>query len=69
MHLLKKIAKSDYGLDFTCAVNDNNIFGVQFHPVSVLTEGGLQLLANWLTVCGDPNATKRAVGLSPVIGR
>ena len=26
--------------------------GVQFHPESVLTEGGHRMLANWLRVCG-----------------
>jgi para-aminobenzoate synthetase component 2 len=30
--------------------------GVQFHPESVLTQGGHQMLANWLAVCGDPTA-------------
>ncbi|MSW10397.1 MAG: aminodeoxychorismate/anthranilate synthase component II [Actinobacteria bacterium] len=44
------------------------IEGVQFHPESVLTEHGHQMLANWLTVCGDKNAKAKAVGLSPVIG-
>ena len=29
------------------------IEGVQFHPESVLTEGGHLMLANWLAVCGD----------------
>jgi para-aminobenzoate synthetase component 2 len=32
------------------------IEGVQFHPESVLTEGGHKLLANWLTEVGDTNA-------------
>ena len=41
---------------------------VQFHPESVLTEHGHQMLANWLTQCGDKNAQVKAVGLSPVVG-
>jgi para-aminobenzoate synthetase component II len=28
--------------------------GVQFHPESVLTEGGHRMLANWLATCGHP---------------
>ena len=44
------------------------IEGVQFHPESVLTEHGHQMLANWLVKCGDLEAPKRAVGLSPVVG-
>jgi para-aminobenzoate synthetase component 2 len=44
------------------------IEGVQFHPESVLTEHGHQMLANWLVICGDRDAPKRAVGLSPVVG-
>ena len=43
--------------------------GVQFHPESVLTEGGHRLLANWLAVCGDPGAVGRSAGLSPVVRR
>jgi para-aminobenzoate synthetase component II len=30
------------------------IEGVQFHPESVLTEGGHRMLATWLTACGLP---------------
>jgi para-aminobenzoate synthetase component II len=44
------------------------IEAVQFHPESVLTEGGHRMLANWLTVCGDPDAVKRSDGLAPVVG-
>ncbi len=38
--------------------------GVQFHPESVLTQGGHLLLARWLSVCGDPDALKLAPGLA-----
>ena len=41
--------------------------GVQFHPESVLTEGGHRMLANWLTVCGDEGAVGRSAGLAPVV--
>ena len=40
---------------------------VQFHPESVLTEGGYQMLANWLAVCGDADAPARAAGLAPLM--
>jgi para-aminobenzoate synthetase component 2 len=31
---------------------DRPIHGVQFHPESILTEGGHRMLANWLALCG-----------------
>ena len=43
------------------------IEAVQFHPESVLTEGGHRMLANWLTACGDAGAVERSAGLAPVV--
>jgi para-aminobenzoate synthetase component 2 len=40
------------------------IEGVQFHPESVLTESGHVMLANWLSVCGDPGARAKAPALA-----
>ena len=45
------------------------LHGVQFHPESVLTEGGHRILANWLAECGDAEAIGRSVGLSPLVHR
>jgi para-aminobenzoate synthetase component II len=39
------------------------IEGVQFHPESVLTQGGHLMLANWLAACGFPAALERAPAL------
>lgn len=43
------------------------IFGVQFHPESVLTEGGYLMLANWLAAAGLPSAREAAKGLTPLV--
>jgi len=49
--------------------NTKNIEGVQFHPESVLTEGGHRMLAEWLTICGDTEAIAKSAGLAPVVGK
>jgi len=41
------------------------IVGVQFHPESVLTEGGHRLLGNWLASVGFVDAAARGARLSP----
>jgi para-aminobenzoate synthetase component 2 len=62
-------AWTDSGIVMGMRHRDLPIEGVQFHPESVLTEGGHRMLANWLAECGDPDAVARSAGLAPVIGR
>jgi para-aminobenzoate synthetase component 2 len=38
--------------------------GVQFHPESVLTEGGHRMLATWLLRCGDAGAADLVADLA-----
>lgn len=46
---------------------DAPIYGVQFHPESVLTEGGYVMLGNWLAASGLPEAAVTARRLSPLV--
>ena len=46
---------------------DLPLHGVQFHPESVLTEGGHRILANWLAMTGDAGAVERSAGMSPLV--
>ena len=43
---------------------DRPLEGVQFHPESVLTQGGHLILANWLAACGAPDAREAATVLA-----
>lgn len=46
---------------------DLAVEGMQFHPESVLSEGGYQMLANWLATCGDAAAPARAADMAPLV--
>ena len=43
------IATSNYGINFTCAVSNNNIHGVKFHPEKS-HDNGIQLLKNFALI-------------------
>lgn len=64
---LEVTARTDNGIIMGLKHKDLPLHGVQFHPESVLTEGGHRLLANWLEVCGMPDAEGRSAGLSPLL--
>ncbi|MGV0635584.1 aminodeoxychorismate/anthranilate synthase component II [Mycolicibacillus trivialis] len=51
---LRVTARTRGGVIMGVQHRDLPIHGVQFHPESILTEGGHRLLANWLTECGLP---------------
>lgn len=44
--------RTDTGIVMAMMHRDLPIHGVQFHPESVLTQGGHRMLANWLVLCG-----------------
>ena len=64
---LEVSAWTDSGVIMAIRHRSLPVESVQFHPESVLTEGGYQLLANWLAACGDAEAPARASGLTPLL--
>jgi para-aminobenzoate synthetase component II len=64
---LEVTARTAGGVIMGLRHRDLPLEGVQFHPESVLTEGGHRLLANWLVMCGDADAVSRSRGLAPVV--
>ncbi|MCB0929089.1 MAG: aminodeoxychorismate/anthranilate synthase component II [Mycolicibacterium insubricum] len=50
---LEVIAHTEGGVIMAVRHRSLPIHGVQFHPESILTEGGHRMLANWLGYCGQ----------------
>ena len=66
---LEVTAHTKSGLVMALSHRELPLHGVQFHPESVLTQGGHRLLANWLAMCGLPGPEARSAGLSPLVRR
>ncbi|HEV3357175.1 MAG TPA: aminodeoxychorismate/anthranilate synthase component II [Pseudonocardiaceae bacterium] len=54
---------TDSGIVMAMRHRELPVEGVQFHPESVLTDGGHRMLANWLAVCGYEVPRPRVVEL------
>lgn len=64
---LEVTASTSGGVIMGLQHRDLPLHGVQFHPESVLTEGGHRLLANWLEACGLDGAVERSAGMAPLV--
>lgn len=64
-HELIVSSRTDSGVIMGLRHRTLSIEGVQFHPESVLTEGGYRLLGNWLARVGYPDAPTIGAALHP----
>ncbi|HEY4224535.1 MAG TPA: gamma-glutamyl-gamma-aminobutyrate hydrolase family protein [Pseudolysinimonas sp.] len=64
---LEVTSRTEGGVIMGLRHRDAPLVGVQFHPESVLTEGGYRMLGNWLATAGLPEAADRAKDLSPLV--
>ncbi|ORC15920.1 MULTISPECIES: aminodeoxychorismate/anthranilate synthase component II [Rothia] len=65
--ILEVTSRTDSGIIMGLAHKSAPMHGVQFHPESVLTEGGYLMLGNWLEEVGLTGAAARGAALSPLI--
>ncbi|HEY8372257.1 MAG TPA: aminodeoxychorismate/anthranilate synthase component II [Pseudonocardiaceae bacterium] len=60
---LEVTGRTESGVVMALRHRELPVEGVQFHPESVLTEGGHRMLANWMASCGHPVDEERVVEL------
>lgn len=64
---LEVTAWTDSGVIMALRHRTLPVEAVQFHPESVLSQHGHQMLAHWLADCGDLDAPTRAAGMAPLM--
>jgi para-aminobenzoate synthetase component II len=62
--VLEVTGRTDTGVIMAVRHRELPIVGVQFHPESVLTQGGHRLLANWMAHAGHPPAEATVAALT-----
>lgn len=66
---LEVTARTSGGIVMGLQHRELPLHGVQFHPESVLSEGGHRLFANWLALTGLTDAVEKSAGLAPLVRR
>lgn len=64
---LEITAHTANGIVMALAHRELPLYGVQFHPESILTEAGHRLFANWLLQTGARDAVELSLSLAPRI--
>jgi para-aminobenzoate synthetase component 2 len=64
---LRVTARTEGGVIMAVEHSSAPMWGVQFHPESVMTEGGYTMIGNWLETTGMTGVSARARKLSPLM--
>lgn len=62
-------AWTESGLIMAMRHRELPVHGVQFHPESVMSDGGHRMLANWLGMCGEQPSETLVTGLEQELDR